>query len=126
MSLENNRVAAVGALLAALGIGLGAFGAHGLRAVLDEAALGWWNTAVQYQMWNAIGLVALGALPRQLGAAVLLIGTGTLVFSVSLYAMALSGARWLGMVTPVGGVLMIAGWAVVTWRLLRKQPGGSA
>jgi len=117
VTLADGRIAAAGALLAALGIALGAFGAHGLRAVLDEAALGWWNTAVQYQMWNAVGLVALGALPRRLGLAALLIIAGVLIFSGSLYLMALTGERRLGMVTPVGGALMIAGWAIAAWRM---------
>jgi len=112
-----SRIAAAGALLVALGVGLGAFGAHGLRAVLDAQALGWWNNAVQYHLWNGVGLVALGALPRPLGLPALLIGGGVLVFCGSLYAMALTGERWLGMVTPIGGVLMIAGWLTVAWRL---------
>ncbi len=115
-----HRIAAAGALLAALGIALGAFGAHGLERVLEPRALGWWHTAVQYQMWNALGLVALGTLPRRLDLAAALIGGGTLVFSGSLYAMALTDARWLGMVTPVGGVLMIVGWALAAWRLARR------
>jgi uncharacterized membrane protein YgdD (TMEM256/DUF423 family) len=120
VTLPNGRIAAAGALLAAIGIGLGAFGSHGLRAVLDEAALGWWNTAVQYQMWNAVGLVALAAFPRRLGLAAALILAGVLVFSGSLYLMALIGERRLGMVTPVGGALMIAGWLVAAWRLKER------
>lgn len=111
------RIAAAGAVLAAIGIGLGAFGAHGLRDHLGEAALGWWQTAVQYQMWNAVGLVALAGLARPMGISAILIGGGVLVFSGSLYAMALSDARWLGMVTPVGGALMIIGWLLAAWRL---------
>src|ERR1700759_2716466 len=99
-----------GAVLAATGVALGAFGAHGLRSLLSPEAFGWWQTAVQYQMWHAIGLVALGAGPLagKRGPAIML-GAGTLVFSGSLYAMALTDARWLGAVTPIGGVLMIAG-----------------
>lgn len=105
-------ILAAGALLAALGIAFGAFGAHSLRAVLGPTELGWWHTAVQYQMWNAIGLVALSAAaPKR--APALLIGLGTAIFSGSLYALALTGARWLGMVTPIGGALMIAGWLYV-------------
>jgi uncharacterized membrane protein YgdD (TMEM256/DUF423 family) len=118
-AFANQRIAAAGALLAAIGIALGAFGAHALERMLEPRALGWWHTAVQYQMWNAVGLVALGALPRRLGLPAALIGAGTLIFSGSLYTMALTDARWLGMVTPVGGVLMIAGWALAAWRLAR-------
>lgn len=114
-----HRVAAAGALLTAVGIALGAFGAHGLERVLEPRALGWWQTGVQYQLWNALGLLALGALPGRPGLAAALIGAGTLVFSGSLYAMALTDARWLGMVTPVGGALMIAGWLLAAWRLSR-------
>ena len=111
----------IGALLAALGILLGAFGAHGLRAALNPEALGWWQTGVQYQMWQAIGLVAMGAgrLPG-IRLSVWLLALGTLIFSGSLYVMALTGARWLGMVTPVGGVLMIAGWVCLVLKLLRR------
>src|ERR1043165_6131131 len=98
-----------GSLLAALGVMLGAFGTHGLRAALTPEALGWWQTGVQYQMWHAIGLVAIGA-ARLPGTrlAVWLLALGTLIFAGSLYVMALTSMRWLGMVAPVGGVLMIA------------------
>jgi uncharacterized membrane protein YgdD (TMEM256/DUF423 family) len=111
----------IGALLAALGILLGAFGAHGLRAALSPEALGWWQTGVQYQMWQATGLVAIGA-ARLPGTrlSVWLLALGTLVFSGSLYLLALTGARWLGMVTPVGGVLMIAGWVCFAIGLARR------
>ena len=112
---EQRRILLAGGLLAALGVALGAFGAHGLRAMLDAVALGWWQTAVQWHMWHAIGLVALAAAPWPLARAATLLAIGTLVFSGSLYLMALTGARWLGMVTPLGGALMIAGWATVAW-----------
>jgi uncharacterized membrane protein YgdD (TMEM256/DUF423 family) len=118
---EAAPIAAAGALLAAMGVALGAFGAHGLRATLSAEALGWWNIAVQYQMWSAIGLVALGASTRRLGLAAALIGAGALIFSGSLYVMALTDMRWLGMVTPLGGLAMIAGWLVAAWRLARDR-----
>jgi uncharacterized membrane protein YgdD (TMEM256/DUF423 family) len=110
-----------GSLLAAAGVALGAFGAHGLKTLLSPEALGWWQTAVQYQMWQAIGLVAIGAAPvaRTRGPAWML-AAGTAIFSGSLYAMSLSDARWLGAITPVGGVLMIAGWAWLAWRLAKS------
>ena len=120
MSPDSRFALIAGAVLAASGVALGAFGAHGLRTLLPPEALGWWQTAVQYQMWQAIGLVAIGAEPisRTRGPDWLL-AAGTLIFSGSLYAMALSGARWLGAVTPLGGALMIAGWAWLAWRLAK-------
>ena len=120
--LRDSRFALIaGALLAASGVALGAFGAHGLRNVLSPEALGWWQTGVQYQMWHAIGLVAIGAAPvaRTRGPAWTL-AAGTAIFSGSLYAMALTETRWLGAVTPLGGVLMIAGWAWLAWRLAKS------
>lgn len=110
----------LGALLAALGVTLGAFGAHGLKAVLDAEKLGWWHIGVQYQMWHAIGLVAIGAaaLPGTRGVAILL-ALGVLLFSGSLYVMALTNLRWLGMVTPLGGLAMIGGWLWFAWKLLK-------
>jgi uncharacterized membrane protein YgdD (TMEM256/DUF423 family) len=121
MSPDSRFAMLAGALLAATGIALGACGAHGLTSVLSPEALGWWQTAVQYQMWQALGLVAIGAAPirNPLGPARML-AVGTFIFSGSLYAMALSGARWLGAVTPVGGVLIIAGWAWLARRLAKS------
>ena len=118
MSSDSRFALVAGALLAAAGVALGAFGAHGLKALLSPEALGWWQTAVQYQMWQAIGLVAIGAapIPRTRGPAWLL-AAGTLIFSGSLYAMALGGPHWLGAIVPVGGVLMIVGWAWLAWRV---------
>ncbi|HEY0131610.1 MAG TPA: DUF423 domain-containing protein [Allosphingosinicella sp.] len=107
-----------GAALAGLGVALGAFGAHALKASLPPQALGWWDIAVQYQMWHALGLILVGVLPQpRLGLPAALLGGGTLLFSGSLYAMALTGERWLGAVTPLGGAAMIAGWALLAWRL---------
>ena len=124
--MSDRSIAAGGALLAAVGIGAGAFGAHGLERALDAQALGWWHPAAAYPLWNAIGLVALGALPAaRLRIPAWLVGVGAIVFAGSLYAMALSGVRWLGMVTPVGGLLMIAGWAFAAWRLARGGTGGN-
>lgn len=109
-----------GALLAATGVAMGAFGAHGLRDTLGPDKLTTWNTAVQYQMWHAVALVALSALamPRP-GLAAALLVAGTVLFSGSLYALALTGARWLGPLTPLGGMLMIGGWAALAWRAVR-------
>lgn len=111
-------VLVAGALFAAVGVALGAFGAHGLREILDETRMGWWQTAVQYQMWHAIALVAVSAVPAPTGrATVWLFAVGIVFFSGSLYLMALTGWRWLGMVTPLGGAAMIAGWLLLVWRI---------
>lgn len=120
--MDGRRIAALGALLTGLGIGLGAFGAHGLEHALAPRALGWWNVAVQYHLWNAIGLVALGAVDRAgFGKPAALIGAGVLLFAGSLYLMALTGATWLGMVTPLGGAAMMAGWLWAAWILFRAR-----
>ena len=121
MPLQTSILVA-GALLAALGVAFGAFGAHALRDSLDATRLGWWNTAVQWQMWHALALVAISglALPDR-GLPAVLLGAGTLIFAGSLYIMALTGLRWLGAVTPIGGVLMIAGWLLLAWRAARAQ-----
>ena len=116
------RVLAGGALLAAIGVGLGAFGAHGLRDVLSPVALGWWQTAVDYQMWHAVALVALSVAGMQgLRLPAAMIAAGVLIFSGSLYAMAITDARWLGAVTPIGGSVMILGWLVIAVRALRNR-----
>jgi uncharacterized membrane protein YgdD (TMEM256/DUF423 family) len=114
--------------MAAAAVGLGAFGAHAFKGMMEPEALGWWQTAVQYQMWHALALVALGlgADARVKGPAAML-GGGALLFSATLYAMALGAPRWLGAVTPCGGALMIAGWAWLAFRLVapgRPGPGG--
>ena len=110
----------IGSLLAALGIGLGAFGSHGLRHILEPVQLEWWHTAVQYQMWHALGLIGLGASRvERLTLPVTLLTLGTLIFSGTLYLLALTGLHWLGMITPIGGLLMMAGWLVVAWRAWR-------
>jgi len=119
--LLDKRILVAGVLLAATGVALGAFGAHALRSALGELRLGWWNTAVEYQMWHGVGLVAVAALPvRGKGPAALLLGSGALIFSGSLYLLALTGARWLGMVAPIGGALMISGWLLLMLVALRS------
>ena len=111
-----------------LGVALGAFGAHALKSSLSPEAAGWWQTAVQYQMWHALALVALPAAPvARPRIPALLIGAGTIIFSGSLYLMALTGARWLGAITPIGGTLMIGGWFVLAcfaaFSRRARQPG---
>lgn len=127
---------AIAALNMALAVMTGAFGAHALKARLSTEALGWWQTAVAYQMWHALGLLALGimlrlsltspALPGPAFSAAgmqtvaVLLQLGIVVFSGSLYAMALGAPRWFGAITPIGGLAFIAGWLWLAWSLMRS------
>ena len=103
-----------GCTWAALGVVLGAFGAHLLTGTLTPEQLLTWDTAVRYQLLHALALVLTGLFARQRGEALawpaLLFLAGTVVFSGTLYAMALGGPRWLGAVTPLGGAALIGGW----------------
>ena len=122
--MGDRRILAAGALLAATGIACGAFGAHALRDALGPVRLGWWQTAVQYQMWHAVALVALAGLPLpRLGWPAALLALGTIVFAATLYVMALTGLRWLGAITPIGGLLIIIAWLLVGWRGWRELAG---
>ncbi len=106
----------IGAVTAALAVALGAFGAHALKARLAADLLAIYHTAVQYHFCHALGLLviglAAGALPGSvwLKAAGWTMLAGVVLFSGSLYLLALSGQRWLGAVTPLGGVAFIAAW----------------
>ena len=99
-----------------LGVSAGAFGAHLLKKILDPTALAWWQTAVDYQMWTGLGVFALGLTSDERGHPIwkrrgaLCLLWGVLIFSGSLYCMALTGQRWLGAVTPIGGIGLILGW----------------
>ncbi|GGL75531.1 DUF423 domain-containing protein [Deinococcus aerolatus] len=100
-----------GAVLAALGVALGAFAAHALKASLTPELLATFETGVRYQMYAALALLVLGTRPEQRRAPALLLG-GAVVFSGTLYILALTGMTWLGAITPVGGVLLIAGFVL--------------
>jgi uncharacterized membrane protein YgdD (TMEM256/DUF423 family) len=109
-----------GAALAGTAVALGAFGAHALKATLSAEALGWWQTGVQYQMWHGLALVAFAAIgDARLKLPAILLAAGAILFSATLYAMALGAPHWIGAVTPLGGLLMIAGWVLTAWRASR-------
>ena len=118
----DGRLVAVGATLAGLAVTLGAFGAHALKGRIGAEALGWWHTAVEYQMWHALAVLALGlsGTPRWRLPSWLFAG-GTLLFSGTLYALALGAPKWLGAVTPLGGLAMIVGWVLLAWRVRRGR-----
>lgn len=100
-----------GAILAALGVALGAFAAHALKARLTPELLTNFETGVRYQMYTALAVLVLGTRPEQRRAPALLLA-GAVIFSGTLYILALTGVKWLGAVTPIGGVLLIAGFVL--------------
>ncbi len=116
---------ALGGAAALLAVALGAFGAHGLKSRLPADMLAVYQTGVQYHFYHALGLVLIGLavlhLPDSaaLRTAGWLMAAGILLFSGSLYALALSGERWLGAVTPIGGLAFLLGWAALVWAALR-------
>jgi uncharacterized membrane protein YgdD (TMEM256/DUF423 family) len=126
---QKNRVKQTFLFIAAINgmivVALGAFGAHALQDILDDYSLGVWQTAVQYQMFHTVALLAVqwmifhGREARGLVQAGYAFVTGIVLFSGSLYLLALTGQRWLGMVTPLGGVAFLAGWVLLSincWR----------
>lgn len=110
---------AAAGILGASAVAAGAFGAHGLRDLLTPRMLDIWETAASYQLVHALALLALGLVSSHTAALRIRLWTtccflgGTLVFSGSLYLLALTGIGWLGAVTPVGGTLLIIGWLLV-------------
>lgn len=137
------RSGAAGALLLALGVAIGAFGAHVLKARLSAELFATLQTGVHYQLANALGLLALGAwlrlaaapgaappgvaasisepLARGLWGSARLVFAGTLLFSGSLYLLVAGAPRWLGAITPFGGLAMIAGWLLAARALWRHR-----
>ncbi len=104
-------------ILGLLGVGLGAFGAHGLEKIATPEELAWWHTATLYHLLHLAPLLALDHLPRcaALKWSARAFCGGILIFSGSLYAMGLGAPHWLGAVTPVGGVALMAGWGLLAY-----------
>lgn len=113
----------LGSLLGGLAVVAGAFGAHALADHLDERAMAIWDLASRYQLVHAVVIVMLGfAAPRKgWTVAGWLFVTGVVVFSGSLYLLAVTHIRWLGAITPIGGVSLIAGWATIFIAALRSR-----
>jgi len=110
-----------------LAVTFGAFGAHALKSRLDEHALSVFQTAVQYHFYHSLALLAVGVIALSQPQTALLRSSGYLfvvgivVFSGSLYLLSMSGLRWLGAITPLGGLAFIAGWgclAAASWKIL--------
>ena len=124
--MKPERVMCIAAVLMATGIGIGALGSHALRAVLAPRQPESLATAVDYQQINALGLLVVGVLmknmpTRGLRSIAWLLIAGIIAFSGGIYVMLAGAPRVLGFVTPAGGVLLIAAWAMLAWRLLEQS-----
>ncbi|MBK9117081.1 MAG: DUF423 domain-containing protein [Betaproteobacteria bacterium] len=117
----------LGAVAMFVAVAAGAFGAHALKGRLAPDMAAVWQTAVQYQAWHALALVGVGLLrlqwPGRRGVALAggLFAAGIVLFSGSLYVLALTGVRGFGAITPFGGVAFLAGWAVLAWSVVRRD-----
>jgi len=114
-----------GGFAALAAVALGAFGAHALKTRLSTEMLALWHTGVEYHVYHALGLLAVGLVAAQLPESTLLKWSGWLMlagivlFSGSLYALALSGERWLGAITPIGGTAFLAAWGLFVIAVLK-------
>lgn len=119
----------MGCLSAAVAVGAGAFGAHALRARLEPSLLAVFETGARYQMYHSLALLAAAWAAERWGSTAAvnagwLFAAGIVLFSGSLYALALSGVRWLGAITPLGGVAFLAGWLMLAWAARAGVHGG--
>lgn len=113
----NHNWTRAAAILGLIGVGLGAFGAHGLEKIATEEQLAWWHTATLYHLLHVAPLLVLDGRSERSG--VRLAGraflVGIVVFSGTLYAMALGAPRWCGAITPLGGVALMVGWGALAY-----------
>jgi len=124
MSNPQNVILA-GGIAAFLAVLLGAFGAHGLKASLNDYEMDVFKTAVQYHMMHALGLLVIGVLMHHYTSsywhyAAWAMLAGIILFSGSLYVLAVSGIKWLGMITPIGGVCFLAAWLLLPLAILHR------
>lgn len=131
MTIRRFGIAA--AVLGASAVALGAFGAHAMRDSVSAESLATWRTAVDYQFWHALALLATAVLIEQrdsaagsdgrraLSLAGWSFGIGTLIFSGSLYGLVLGAPRWTGAITPLGGVILIVGWLALLLAFARRR-----
>ncbi len=109
----------------AIAVMLGAFGAHGLKNFADVQQLQWWQTATQYLFYHALGQLGMGVLVKavpymKVKLPFCLMQSGMMIFCGSLYLLALGAPRWLGAITPVGGVLMVLAWLVMARAAIKQ------
>ena len=116
----------IGACFACLAVVLGAFAAHGLKSKISTEDLAIFETGVRYQMYHSLGLILLGLIGFQTAQDIvffpaLMFIIGIIIFSGTLYLIPMTGLRWLGAVTPIGGTAFILGWSFLTYNLIKLQ-----
>ena len=117
----------IGAVMLALAVILGAFGAHGLKAMLTASQMAVYQTAVQYHFYHGVGVILVGLIMymvadlRAIEWVARCLFMGVILFSGSLYGLTLTEIRWLGVITPLGGVLFIVGWLILAVSLYQKR-----
>jgi uncharacterized membrane protein YgdD (TMEM256/DUF423 family) len=121
--IVSTRVALLVGVTGASAVLLGAFGAHALRGVLDARGSELWHTAVNYHAWHALALAVAAGLGcgRSGRVAMAAFVVGIVLFSGSLYALALGAPRWIGIITPFGGLAFVAGWLALGWALRTRN-----
>lgn len=124
--MKNRNILLAGAVFMALAVLLGAFGAHALKKILSPEMLTIYHTGVEYQFYHALGLLIIGVIGFQIkskliGWAGILLTAGIILFSGSLYVLALSGIKGLGAITPIGGISFVIGWVMLVVGIIQRK-----
>lgn len=126
MNAISKRFLIMACLLMATAVSLGAFGAHGLKKIITPEMLAIYQTAVQYQFYHALGLLGVAFIAhvnstKLVNMAGNLMFIGVMIFSGSLYLLVILNIKWLGAITPIGGVLMVISWVLLAWSVFRSN-----
>lgn len=126
MNIISKRFLIIACLLMATAVSLGAFGAHGLKKIITPDMLSVYQTGVQYQFYHALGLLGVAFIAhvnstKLVNMAGNLMFTGVMIFSGSLYLLVILNIKWLGAITPIGGVLMVISWVLLAWAVFRSD-----
>lgn len=116
-----NRLLLASGITGFIAVALGAFGAHALDGSMPQQAQGWWDTATLYALIHSVATLFVALHAQRLSKAGWAFIIGTLIFSGSLYAMALGAPRWFGALTPIGGVSFLIGWSLLCFTALQKK-----
>lgn len=126
MNIISKKFLIIACLLMATAVSLGAFGAHGLKKIISIEMLAVYQTGVQYQFYHALGLLGVAFIAhvnstKLVNMAGNLMFTGVMIFSGSLYLLVILNIKWLGAITPIGGVLMVISWVLLAWAVFRSD-----